>query len=394
MVDGTTDWPGALTLLPVLGTTALLVFARADIGIGRVLAWEPVRFIGLISYSLYLWHLPPLALLNIYYYGDVPAFVAVAAVLLSFAMAGLSWRFVERPFRSSGGIRLVSFAAIMVAAMVPLMVFGVVGSRTAGFQAFLTSRIPAEFAERVIDREAEVGARKGIWASVVGDSTRPFPVADTRRKILILGDSLSADLMVATGGHSDLFPESVFRRFRLDDRCMREMVSRFDDGALRAAGDSRCEREIQGLNDAGLIETADEVVLAANWQVETVEGGIDLARALGGEDMQVSILGVAAFNDMASLSMKLHRLDEPVERFFFRNIRSKFLRVNARLRTLAEKLPQIRYLDKLHLYCDAASESCDMLDKRGKPVIFDSAHVTVQGVEIMARRIARDQWFE
>ena len=161
----------------MLGTAALLVFAHADAGVGRALAWEPVRFIGLISYSLYLWHLPPLALLNIYYYGDIPALVALVTVLLSCVMAWLSWQFVERPFRGSGGVRLVPFVTIMVAALVQLMVFGVIGSRTAGFRAFLTSRIPAEFAERIIDREAEVQALSSWEHRVQGFDTGRFPVS-------------------------------------------------------------------------------------------------------------------------------------------------------------------------------------------------------------------------
>ena len=99
--------------------------------------------------------------------------------------------------------------------------------------------------------------------------SKPFQAGNTGYKVLILGDSLSADLVVATGGHANLFPKSIFRRFRLDDRCMREMVSRLDDGAYDAyvaSEGSRCAREIQGLSDAGLIDTADEIVLAANWQ--------------------------------------------------------------------------------------------------------------------------------
>lgn len=48
----------------------------------------------------------------------------------------------------------------------------------------------------------------------------------------------------------------------------------------------------------------------------------------------------------------------------------------------------------VELYCESASARCDMLDERGKPMLFDSAHVTVQGVDIMSRRIIRDRWLE
>ncbi|MFT6286166.1 MAG: hypothetical protein ACJA09_000909 [Alcanivorax sp.] len=92
--------------------------------------------------------------------------------------------------------------------------------------------------------------------------------------------------------------------------------------------------------------------------------------------------------------MQCHQIDEPVESFLFRNIRSKFIPINTRLQDAALGAPRVRYLDKLQLYCDAPSKSCDMLDMRGMPVIFDSAHVTAEGVDIMSRRIERDRWFQ
>jgi peptidoglycan/LPS O-acetylase OafA/YrhL len=98
-----TRFPGAAALLPCVGTA--LVIAAGQEGpslVGRLLSWKPVVFIGLISYSLYLWHWP-----LIVFHGLDPLFPlsyspkTVKLLLLgtSFVMAILSWRFVERPFR-------------------------------------------------------------------------------------------------------------------------------------------------------------------------------------------------------------------------------------------------------------------------------------------------------
>ena len=50
--------PSFLTFIPVAGTMLIIVFAREDDWITRGLSWRPVVYIGLISYSIYLWHQP------------------------------------------------------------------------------------------------------------------------------------------------------------------------------------------------------------------------------------------------------------------------------------------------------------------------------------------------
>lgn len=62
---------------------------------GTLLASRPLRYLGKISYSLYLWHWPALVLL-------APRIGVAAAVLLAFAAAAFSERFVEAPFRVGG----------------------------------------------------------------------------------------------------------------------------------------------------------------------------------------------------------------------------------------------------------------------------------------------------
>lgn len=396
VVTESSIWPGPLTLLPVLGTTALLVFSRGDTGVGRLLASAPMRFVGLISYSLYLWHLPPLVLLNIQYYGDSPVWARVAAVVFAFFMAWISWWFIERPFRVVGGIHIGRFSTIAAGVMALLVTFGVIGIRTTGFQSYMLAQVPKEFAHKVIDRTEEVAARRLAWEPVIAEAAKPFSDTGNVRRILILGDSLSADLMMATGGRADKFPGSEFRRIRLDDRCMPRMIQALGEARSPSENESeKCARETRAVLTSGLIEEADEIVLAANWQPETAEDGITLARLLKEQKgITVDLLGVAAFNDMASLSMGLYRVTEPVDRFMYRNIRSKFLPVNARFKEVAAEDPDLRYLDKLGLYCNETERSCVLLDDVGKPIIFDSAHVTARGLDIMTNQIVSQGWFE
>lgn len=99
MFDKNTPHPALPTLVPVLGTVAVLLFARPGNLAGRLLSVRSFVAVGLISYSLYLWHQPVLAFARIVY-PDLTGGLAVGMQLaLAFGLGALSWRFVEQPFR-------------------------------------------------------------------------------------------------------------------------------------------------------------------------------------------------------------------------------------------------------------------------------------------------------
>lgn len=93
-------FPGVNALLPCLG--AALIIHCGSSGktlVSRGLSLRPLVFVGLISYSLYLWHWPLLVFAKYWVIRPLTG-RETAAVLLSAALLSiLSWRFVERPFR-------------------------------------------------------------------------------------------------------------------------------------------------------------------------------------------------------------------------------------------------------------------------------------------------------
>lgn len=101
LISGQTPFPGLAAVPPVLGA-ALILYAGAGHrgGVTALLSWQPFVWIGLISYSLYLWHWPVLVAartLSGTVHLTLP--VALMSVLISLGLATLSWRFVEQPFR-------------------------------------------------------------------------------------------------------------------------------------------------------------------------------------------------------------------------------------------------------------------------------------------------------
>lgn len=95
-----TPWPSLWTLLPVVGTALLILFARPEHGAGALLAMRAPVAIGLISYSAYLWHQPLFAFARLRSIGEPSPWLMAALAVLALGLAAVTWRYVEQPFRA------------------------------------------------------------------------------------------------------------------------------------------------------------------------------------------------------------------------------------------------------------------------------------------------------
>jgi peptidoglycan/LPS O-acetylase OafA/YrhL len=101
-----TLFPGYAALLPTLGTAAIIAAGFATTsgttaaGPARLLTLGPVRHVGRISYSWYLWHWPPLVFAAAIW-GKLSPLEGVAVLAASYVPAVLTNRLVEKPFLHS-----------------------------------------------------------------------------------------------------------------------------------------------------------------------------------------------------------------------------------------------------------------------------------------------------
>jgi len=97
-----TPFPGQNAIAPVLGAWLIIYSNKAgeEMAIGnKVLSIRPLVLIGLISYSLYLWHWPLVAFSKYLMFRSFNGYESAGIILVSLAVSTLSWKYIEQPFR-------------------------------------------------------------------------------------------------------------------------------------------------------------------------------------------------------------------------------------------------------------------------------------------------------
>jgi peptidoglycan/LPS O-acetylase OafA/YrhL len=100
-LDSGLAYPGLWALIPTLGAVAIVAAGDGRFGPGIVLRTAPLRFLGRISYALYLWHWPLLVLPAIAIGAELSAEARVALVVLAVLIATASTLIIEEPIRRS-----------------------------------------------------------------------------------------------------------------------------------------------------------------------------------------------------------------------------------------------------------------------------------------------------
>jgi peptidoglycan/LPS O-acetylase OafA/YrhL len=229
-----TPFPGYHALLPVLGTVLILAggIEGHRYGASLVLDRLPLRWIGDISYSLYLWHWPILVLPVVYLERDLRMPERVALMVGAIAVSAVSYWFVERPVQRAGLLsrhRLTALAmwpatvAVLVAAVIVVQQqYGQAPATAVAVVPFaapaVTSGQPRAKEKKgpsVVDavRAAAGQARAGsplppamspslkdLWGDVSGAPARCVATRDgTKHDICALGDTAANRTIVLFG---------------------------------------------------------------------------------------------------------------------------------------------------------------------------------------------------
>tara|TARA_A100001015_G_scaffold184598_1_gene205396 strand:- start:848 stop:2884 length:2037 start_codon:yes stop_codon:yes gene_type:complete len=111
------QYPSIFTILPVAGTSLVILYTTKKTSLNKILSFKPIVFLGLISYSFYLIHQPLFAFNRMYFGLNLNFVHALTLIFVSFILAIISWKYIETPFRDKNKINdknLIKYFGIII----------------------------------------------------------------------------------------------------------------------------------------------------------------------------------------------------------------------------------------------------------------------------------------
>jgi peptidoglycan/LPS O-acetylase OafA/YrhL len=202
---GEAGFPGVMAWLPVLGAAALIAAGSGGTGVangqvGRVLSLPPLRWIGRLSYSLYLWHWPVLVFAG-HVLGLLHWIARLGWTLASVLPAALAYRFVEKPIHLGRSGRKRVATGLRIGALASCS--GLAAAAWLAWPAHLAASRGRDAAQALPPLEVQVaqvrddlppvytdGCHLGISATESGECG--YGAADGPVRVVLMGDSKAA----------------------------------------------------------------------------------------------------------------------------------------------------------------------------------------------------------
>ncbi|MDB0060938.1 acyltransferase, partial [Gammaproteobacteria bacterium] len=138
--DENTPFPSVYALVPVLGVVLLVLYADKETFVAKLLSTKGFVGIGLVSYSAYLWHQPLFAFARMRSLEHPSILLMSALSVISIFFAYFSWRYIEKPFRSTNTIKRSYVFLVSIVGGIFFMSIGYIGHSNDGFKNRLSQK--------------------------------------------------------------------------------------------------------------------------------------------------------------------------------------------------------------------------------------------------------------
>lgn len=193
-----TSYPGWLVAIPVIGAALIIAggAAQPKQGVETLLGLRPFQWLGLVSYSLYLWHWPILTIAaQSQGKTSLPVGQNLLWVLLSLVLAIGTYLVIENPIRHSGYLisRRWASVALGIALIVSGLFVSTVVRQNAGAGLLGNVATAASGSKCIVPAKVDIAALRSAYLSDHGSATDGHPTHPLR--VVVVGDSTACTML-------------------------------------------------------------------------------------------------------------------------------------------------------------------------------------------------------
>ena len=385
--------PSFYTLSPIIGVCLIIWFSNKDELITKILSTKLFVGIGLISYSLYLWHYPIFAFARRTNLAQDSLFkqLILAAVIVVLSM--LSYYFVEKPARNKKNI-FRDIIGIVVFFISILLIFNLNIIQKDGYK----NRLNFILKNYELDSKSYSEENKNFELNYNYDNY------DDRKNVLIAGNSHAEDtleILSKTNFKNKIYFNLTSPKIRTGDynfqiRYLYKFLTEKEAIIGGYKGDFYNHLKKQYGN-------ADLIILSSDYYNTDIDILDDLIKILKKDSKKIIVFD----NPLVQYNIAgLNRLDFYVysnQKFPKKNILKKieeemFLDLknkkeqNKKIELITKK-NDVFFIKREKIFCNFDLKRCPSVTKDGYKIYWDYGHITDKGAEFFARIVEKDKLF-
>jgi peptidoglycan/LPS O-acetylase OafA/YrhL len=393
--------PSFYTILPVLGVSLLIYFLNTEAIITKILSSKLFVSIGLISYSLYLFHYPIFAFVRIKEFPQNELFnlYVVAAVIVLILLSILSYYFIEKPARNQK-YKFKSIFLLIIIFSTLIIIFSYSVIKNNGFEKrfFITST----YSLSSLRYEEE---SKKFEIDFNYDNYLNY--SNINKNVLIVGNSHAEDLAKVLSFSylkNNFYFNLVSPKNREDN--YNYQVRYFYDYLTSNISkiDYFSDNFIEHLDKQ--YKNSQIIILATSWNEEdynSIEGILEILKK---DNKKLIIFDNALNSTLYHKLYKFNRLDyfvfkekklpnseelKKIEKLMYNDLQNKKV-INEIIYKIAKK-NLIKVIKREDIFCNKLLKKCPVLTKEGYKIYYDYGHLTNEGAKFFSEYIEKNKLF-
>ena len=376
--------PSIFTLFIILSTGLLIIFSKENKIIKFILSNKLLVFIGLISYSLYLWHYPILALFR-YKLIEFTGYHKMIALILTFLISILSYYLIEKKYRN----KTVTFKKLIT------FIFSILLINTIIIYVFFNFYNKTFFNQKIIlDNNYLLNLRKSNYKR--GWDYFDQYRSNKKNNIMVLGDSHRFDF-------HQILNASNFRDQYNIFQCTIRLVyfeTNKTNYEYRSAKEKGWIKQTQNCIEKIKIKKYEKIIFTYSFTEEDYDylnSFLNYLKTIGYNKEIILTSRFLSFKFKEKGKTYLDRIltkqnmkfdKKRDEKKMYEKIRYSDFKINKKLKDIAN-LYEIQFIDKTQLQCDFDKENCHIITNLNEKIyVDDSPHLTLEGAKFFGKNIS------